>query len=450
MTAVGRWVVRIVLTGVLPILFLGLLAWAMYGPVWGWAASALGLLLVVIVQTRRLALLAAWIDGPERAEFPDSGGAWGEVFRKLSRKLRFDARSLSEVEASLRAFTEAMDAVPDGLAILDGSHQIQWCNRAAGEHLGVFLPRDRGAIIEQLVRTPGFADYLRRPDRQTPFILQSPAARTRVYVLRAVPLGEHNSLLVSLDVTDARRVEAMRSTFVANVSHELRTPLTVVSGFLEHFTDDDTMSAEQRQHFARLMREQTKRMLSLVDDLLTLSRLEAEDAPASEEDVAMDELLAQLLSEGQSLSAGRHRLVVACKGPALRGNRTELHSAFGNLLSNAIRYTPAGGEIRIKWQVREGAGVFSVRDSGVGIAAEHLPRLTERFYRIDHGRSRESGGTGLGLAIVKHVLLRHQATLVIKSQVGEGSTFRAEFPGWRLQPEGQAAPAPTESVASLP
>ena len=240
-------------------------------------------------------------------------------------------------------------------------------------------------------------------------------------------------MLVSLDVTDARRVESMRSEFVANVSHELRTPLTVVSGFLEHFADDGAMNADQRQHFARLMSDQTARMLSLVDDLLTLSRLEAEDAPASEEDVDMADLLAQLLAEAKSLSEGRHRIEIACQGPTLRGNRKELHSAFGNLVSNAIRYTPAGGDIVIEWAVRRGAGVFAVRDSGVGIPAEHLPRLTERFYRVDRGRSRDTGGTGLGLAIVKHILLRHQAKLGIESQVGEGSTFRAEFPGWRLK-----------------
>jgi two-component system phosphate regulon sensor histidine kinase PhoR len=215
-------------------------------------------------------------------------------------------------------------------------------------------------------------------------------------------------LLVSLDVTDAHRVEAMRSTFVANVSHELRTPLTVVSGFLEHFTDGDAMSAEQRLYFARIMSDQTKRMLSLVDDLLTLSRLEAEDAPASEEEVDMDPLLAQLLSEAQSLSEGRHGLQVLCHGPALRGNRKELHSAFSNLVSNAIRYTPAGGEIRIEWGTRDGGRLFR-DDSASASPAEHLPRLTERFYRVDRGRSRDTGGTGLGLAIVKHILLRHQA-----------------------------------------
>jgi two-component system phosphate regulon sensor histidine kinase PhoR len=308
-TAGGRGFTRLLLTGVLPIVGLALLAGVMHGAVWGWAAAALALLFVVGSQSRRLALLAAWIDGPEGAEFPETRGAWGDIFLKLSRRLRHDLRHRQELEARLRSFRDAMDVVPDGLVILDESHQIQWSNRAAGDHLGVYLPRDGGAIIEQLVRTPGFAEYLARPqDVHPPFILESPAARPRIYAIRALPLGDRNQLLVSLDVTDARRVEAMRSTFVANVSHELRTPLTVVSGFLEHFASDGAMNGEQRQHFARLMSEQTKRMLSLVDDLLTLSRLEAEDAPASEEAVEMGSLLAQLRAEAQSLSAGRHRL----------------------------------------------------------------------------------------------------------------------------------------------
>jgi two-component system phosphate regulon sensor histidine kinase PhoR len=431
---------RILLGSLLPIVGLAAVTGVLHGATWGWAAAASGFLLLVIAQGQRLSVLSAWLDAPESAESPDARGAWGEVFLKLSRRFRHNAHRLDNVEGALASFRNAMDAVPDGLVIVDAHHQIQWSNRAAAVHLGIHLSRDHGAIIEQLVRTPGFAEYLDDPDAPAPLLLQSPAVRTRVYALRVVPLDEHNKLLVSLDVTDARRVEAMRSTFVANVSHELRTPLTVVSGFLEHFADDGAMSPEQRRHFARLMSDQTARMLSLVDDLLTLSRLESEDAPATEEDVDMADLLAQLFSEAQSLSEGRHRIEVSCEGPALRGNRKEYHSAFGNLVSNAIRYTPAGGEIGIEWRVGDGAGVFQVRDSGVGIAAEHLPRLTERFYRVDRGRSRDTGGTGLGLAIVKHILLRHQAALRIESREGQGSTFRVDFPAWRLRPDGPAGP----------
>ncbi|WP_300455322.1 phosphate regulon sensor histidine kinase PhoR [Accumulibacter sp.] len=435
MSPAGRWLARALLANLLPIGCLALVAGLWHGPAWAWAAAALASTLLVVVHTKRLAGWLAWLDSPQDSAdsgYPAARGASSEVFLKLMRRLRHDARALEAVKARLRSFHEAMDAVPDGLVILDGGHRIQWHNRAAEAHLGIRRPCDGGAIVEQLVRAPGFAEYLGGADATAPFLLQSATARPRLYALRVVPLGEQHKLLVSLDVTDARRVESMRSEFVANVSHELRTPLTVVSGFLEHFTDDHMMSADQRRHFARLMSDQTARMLSLVDDLLTLSQLEAEDAPASEEEVDMADLLAQLLAEGQSLSEGRHRLAVSCQGPHLRGNRKELHSAFGNLVSNAIRYTPDGGDIAIEWEVHDGNGVFSVRDSGVGIGSEHLPRLTERFYRVDRGRSRDTGGTGLGLAIVKHILLRHQATLLIESRVGEGSTFRAEFPGWRL------------------
>ncbi|WP_313953507.1 phosphate regulon sensor histidine kinase PhoR [Accumulibacter sp.] len=439
MTGGGRWFAKTLLSSVVPVLGLAFLAWWSAGAALAWAVAAVGFLFVVVVQIKQLSALAAWLDAPEGTTLADGSGRWGELCRKLSHKLRDEADSREAVEGSLRSFREAMDAVPDGLVIVDANHRIRWSNRAAGEHLGIRLPRDSGTMIEHLVRTPGFAAYLGEAHTAAPFVVQVPAARTRVYAVRVVPLGDYNKLLVSLDVTDERRVESMRSTFVANVSHELRTPLTVVAGFLEYFTDDSAVDADQRQQFARLMSDQTARMLTLVDDLLMLSRLEAEDAPASEEDVDMADLLAQLLAEAQSLSAGRHQLYLTCHGQALRGNRKELHSAFGNLVSNAIRYSPVGGDIVIEWAVHHEKGVFSVRDSGVGIAAEHLPRVTERFYRVDRGRSRETGGTGLGLAIVKHVLIRHQARLAIESEVGEGSIFRAEFPAWRLT-SGQTGP----------
>jgi len=432
MSTHGRWLAMALFASAVPISGLALLAGFLHGAAWGWAAAALALLLLLIAQARRLLALLAWLDRSSRRALPEAEGAWGEIFTKLARWKRDEERKLQAVEANLGAFREAMDAVPDGLVILDAGHRIQWHNRMAGVHLGILPARDTGAIIEQLVRAPGLSEYLASPTADAPYLLQTAAARTRTYALRVVPLAEQQKLLVSLDVTDARRVESMRSEFVANVSHELRTPLTVVSGFLEHFAEEATVDAEQRRHFACLMSEQTARMLSLVDDLLTLSLLEVEDVPASEEEVDMPALLAQLLREGESLSDGHHRISMSSAQQPLRGNRRELHSAFGNLVSNAIRYTPAGGAIQLAWSVHDGSGVFAVHDSGTGIAAEHLPRLTERFYRVDRGRSRETGGTGLGLAIVKHILLRHQASLHIESKLGVGSTFYAVFPAARL------------------
>ncbi len=436
MTPAGKSSLRFLLGGVLASLALALLVAVVAvvaDALAGWLTLAICLALVATWQTRQLIVLASRLQVSPAFGLPGLPTSWERTLRESAEQHRQTSAMLTAVEAHLRSFTVAMNAVPDGLLILDAGGRIQWGNRAAETHLGIDLTRDGGAFVEQLVRNPGFVDYLRNPDPQLPFILQTSAARARLYALRVVPLSDLNKLLISIDVTDARRVEAMRSEFVANVSHELRTPLTVVSGFLEHFAEGDAMSSAQQQHFARLMSDQATRMLSLVDDLLTLSRLEAEDAPASEETVDMAELLRQLHSEAQSLSEQAHRLEVHCDGPALRGNRKELHSAFGNLVSNAIRYTPPGGTIRIDWRVRDGLGIFVVHDSGVGIAAEHLPRLTERFYRVDRGRSRDTGGTGLGLAIVKHILLRHQAALIIESQIGTGSAFQAEFPAWRLQ-----------------
>ncbi|MCM8595996.1 phosphate regulon sensor histidine kinase PhoR [Accumulibacter sp.] len=414
-----------------------LAAGVLHGPSWGWAVVALGCVWALIRQTRALRDLTASLDSIAEHPLPEVSGVVGQLVVRLGRRLRHEGRLRSAVEGELRSFRVAMDAIPDGLVVIDGQHQIVWANRAAGAHLGIHLPGDQGTIIEQLVRTPGFAEYLSGSGDQPPFIFQPSAALPRTYSIRMIALGERERLLASADVTEARRVEAMRSAFVANVSHELRTPLTVVHGFLEHLSDHQAMTVEERQHFVRLMSDQTRRMLSLVDDLLTLSRLESDDVPASNETVDMAELLAQLLAEGRGLSEGRHRIEVRCDGPGLRGSLGELHSAFGNLVSNAVRYTPAGGAIQISWLVREGQGIFSVSDSGMGIAAEHLPRITERFYRVDRGRSRETGGTGLGLAIVKHILLRHQADLQIDSQVGTGSTFTARIPSWRLSPARQ-------------
>ena len=433
MTPAGKSAIRLLIGGVAAAIVFGLLVGVAVDTLAGWGTATGALVVLAWWQTRQLLALADWLQSPETLQSPVLSSAWQRLICRRIDDQRQTVATLTTVEAHLRSFTEAMNAVPDGLLILDAGQCIQWGNKAAEAHLGIDLVRDTGASVERLVRNPGFADYLHDPDPQSPFMLQTTAARARLYALRVVPLNGQSKLLISIDVTDARRVEAMRSEFVANVSHELRTPLTVVSGFLEHFANNDAMPPEQQRHFSRLMSDQAARMLSLVDDLLTLSRLEAEDAPASEEMVDMVDLLQQLQSEAQSLSEQAHRLDVRCDGPALRGNRKELHSAFGNLVSNAIRYTPAGGTIRIQWRISDGLGVFAVQDSGVGIAAEHLPRVTERFYRVDRGRSRETGGTGLGLAIVKHILLRHQAALVIESQVGQGSTFWAEFPAWRLQ-----------------
>jgi two-component system, OmpR family, phosphate regulon sensor histidine kinase PhoR len=410
---------------------------ALHGITLALIVLALGLFVLLVMQTRHLISLHEWLDDPKDQNFPGSGGVWGEVFLSLARHLRRDALIRQEAEADLRFFREAVEALPDGVVLLDPNHQVLWCNRRAEKHLGLSSQHDLGRVISQIFRQPGFNDYLQQAIHTKAFVFTSTNGdsryeKPRTFALQRVDYGARNHLLVSFDITERQRAEEMRRDFVANVSHELRTPLTVVSGFLEHFTGDTEIPTVQRQRFIKLMSDQSQRMLRLVDDLLTLSRLDADDTPPSEEIIPLSELIPQLVQEGESLSGGRHTISLELSiGATLRGNRHEIRSALGNLVSNAIRYTPEGGTIAIAWQRQGPSGVFQVQDSGVGIPAEHIPRLTERFYRVDKGRSRDTGGTGLGLAIVKHVLMRHQARLEIVSAEGVGSTFSAVFPEWR-------------------
>ena len=416
------------------IIALAALALLVQGQTLALVTVAMGLLLLLVVQTRDLVALHDWLRDPRDENFPAAGGLWGQVFLVLSRHLRQEGRLKQDAVGELQFFMDAVEALPDGVIVLDPNHQTLWCNRQAEAHLGLQRERDNGRVISQIFRQPGFNDYLLQPnpDQLFTFSTGNGDGKPRTYAIQKIDYGTRNLLLVSFDITERQRAEQMRRDFVANVSHELRTPLTVVSGFLEHFTGDADIPREQRQRFIKLMNDQSQRMLRLVDDLLTLSRLDADDMPPSEEIIPLSELLPQLVQEGESLSAERHRISLDLQsGASLRGNRHEIRSALGNLVSNAIRYTPEGGTIAVRWQRRGLDGVFSVEDSGVGIPPQHIPRLTERFYRVDKGRSRDSGGTGLGLAIVKHVLLRHQAKLEIVSVEGQGSTFSAVFPEWR-------------------
>jgi len=416
------------------VIALAVFAWIVHGQTLALIAAIFGLLLLLALQTRDLIALHEWINDPRDERFPTAGGVLGGVFLSLARHLRQEDKRRRDTEDELGFFRDAVEALPDGVVVLDPNHQVLWCNRQAEVHLGLLRDRDHGRVIGQIFRQPGFNDFLQRQKSSGSFVFElgSPDGKPRTCALVKIDYGTGKRLLVSFDITERQRAEAMRRDFVANVSHELRTPLTVVSGFLEHFSSDTEIPVAQRQHFIKLMNDQSQRMLRLVDDLLTLSRLDADDTPPSEEIVPLSELIQQLVQEGEGLSAGRHTIGLEMPiGAILRGNRHELRSALGNLVSNAIRYTPEGGQITVRWERVGLEGVFSVQDSGVGIPAEHIPRLTERFYRVDKGRSRDSGGTGLGLAIVKHVLLRHQARLEITSIEGMGSTFSAVFPEWR-------------------
>ncbi|MEZ5615726.1 MAG: phosphate regulon sensor histidine kinase PhoR [Rhodocyclaceae bacterium] len=398
----------------------------------GWALAALGLLLLHVHHGRSFALLQGWLRRPDARTIPDARGAWGQVFVDIHRLLRQEAQARERIKAELDVFSQAAEASPDGLVILDADDRIVWCNRMAELHLGLRGERDAGLLVTNLVRLPRLADLIAQPRKGESLLYRPPELKGGVLSLEAIRFGKDRKLLISFDVTQIERVDAIRRDFVANVSHELRTPLTVISGFIEHMAEEPVTDAEEAQHQLGIMGEQVVRMLRLVNDLLILSRLEDETQVLREEEFDVRDLIYEVSGEARRLSAGRHSITCEVVPATLKGSRDELHSAFSNLVSNAVRYTPEGGRIVLRWRVKEGRGIYSVEDTGIGIPEEHIPRLTERFYRVDRGRSRESGGTGLGLSIVKHVLLRHQATLDIQSVPGAGSTFSAVFPSWRV------------------
>jgi two-component system phosphate regulon sensor histidine kinase PhoR len=311
--------------------------------------------------------------------------------------------------------------------------RVKWANNRARRHLGLDDRQDIGSPLLNIVRQPEFVRFLEGGDFAESITIESQREPGLTLSIQIVPFGMEERLLISRDITRLEAVARMRRDFIANVSHELKTPLTVIAGFLETLQELE-LDDKQRARFMQLMQEQAISMQRLVEDLLTLSALESEQNPMIDEKFAVVGLLLQVSADAKSLSQGRHTIALDLGDAAtISGSRDELASAFGNLVSNAIRYTPAGGTITLSWRVDDdGTGVFAVTDTGIGIASEHLPRLTERFYRIDRSRSRATGGTGLGLAIVKHVLLRHQATLEIASEPGTGSTFAVRLPARRV------------------
>ena len=395
--------------------------------------AAAALLVVAVHHARHVALLRSWLRDPVPETVPQGRGAWDRIFGELYRMLRQQRQSESKLTASLEDFQLAGAAMPDGLVILNAVDRIEWCNPRAEQHFGLDCTRDVGQSITFLVRQPQFVEYLQRQDYGEPLTLRQSRGADYILSVQLVPYGDRQKLVISRDVTDLERVETMRRDFIANVSHELRTPLTVLGGFLETISDAGAAEGELLRRSLPLMTEQARRMQRLVEDLLTLSRLESSHNPVREEEVDVPNLARTLYHDALALSAGRHRVLLDLAGDeGLLAAEEELRSAFSNLISNAIRYTPERGELTIGWRRRGEEAVFSVRDTGIGIASQHIPRLTERFYRVDRSRSRETGGTGLGLAIVKHVLNRHQGRLEITSEPGHGSTFAAVFPAERV------------------
>lgn len=416
-------------------LLISLMLWGMAGALPAVLMFTSALLLYFILHLRQLAALDRWLESPDARKVPDGAGLWEDIFAQLNKMMRLQRKEREQHTAALQHMEQATSALPEGVVILDEADRIEWCNPIAEQHFGLDGTRDIGQQITYLARQPEFVQYLATKNYSEPLLLRGTRQDSLTLSFKLIPYGDNKKLLISRDITRFERIETMRRDFVANVSHELRTPLTVVNGFVETLCDMPKLDNDETRRALHLMAEQTQRMARLVDDLLTLSRLDNALNALQEETVDVPTLLRTLYQEGQSLSGGRHGLRLDLESDCvLLGNAEELRSAFGNLISNAIRYTPQGGEIVLRWQEQGGQPVFSVQDSGLGIAPQHIPRLTERFYRVDHSRSRETGGTGLGLAIVKHVVSRHQARLEVASEEGKGSTFSIVFPAKRRLP----------------
>ncbi|MBI4986211.1 MAG: phosphate regulon sensor histidine kinase PhoR [Rhodocyclales bacterium] len=409
----------------------------------GWLLDhAVGALIAVLIVTVylvsrhlwHLTQLIRWAKQPVGTETPSAVGTWSEAYAALRRRAQLGAEQREELGKLLDRFRQAAEVMPDGVVILDGHRNIEWMNAHAELALNLNSTRDLGTPITYLLREPEFLDYLGQSYPSGSLILRSARRLGQTLQIQLAPFAAGRSLLLVRDVTQIQKLETMRRDFVANVSHELRTPLTVVAGFLETAADGlADLPSDQIHQFLDMAGDQAKRMQRLIEDLLTLATLET-DAPPQEESIDMHKLLAEVRDEAIALSGGRHTIELVDTGPAaLRGSYKELRSALGNLASNAVRYTQSGGSITLSWGGKADGAAFAVADTGIGIDAQHLPRLTERFYRVDRGRSRETGGTGLGLAIVKHVLERHQARLEISSEPGRGSTFVAVFPERRVQ-----------------
>jgi two-component system phosphate regulon sensor histidine kinase PhoR len=388
----------------------------------------------LIYHVRHVARLAQWLSEPTPGQVPRGSGVWDHLFALLYRYERVKTREHQQLAKTLVRYRQAGRAHPDGVVILDAENRIDWCNDVAEHHFDLSLESDQGQPIANLLRQPEFISYLESADYAHPLELRSARTSSIILSVQVIPYGDAQKLLLSRDVTRLEKLEHMRRDFVANVSHELRTPLTVLSGFLETIRELE-LDPQRSRDYMNLMAEQSKRMQRIVDDLLTLSTLESAPSPSLEERIRIAPLLQRLRADAEALSGGKHKITLEAHGDFdLLGAENEVVSALGNLVSNAIRYTPDGGEVRIIWQATANAAEFAVEDTGIGFAPEHIPRLTERFYRVDRGRSRATGGTGLGLAIVKHVLSRHQAVLEIHSEPGRGSRFAVRFPARRVVP----------------
>lgn len=412
----------------------------------GVAAGAVGAVLAyVLIDGLRVMRLMAWLRGDLERDAPRVRGFWGEAAYRVERALRQRDHALAQEQRRFAQFMSAIEASPNGVLLLDAADQIQWLNPMAAAHFGLEPARDRLQRVTNLVRSPTFVAYLQAGEFDEPVVFSTPGRDSTLSVIVS-RYGDGMRLVLSQDITERERTESMRRDFVANVSHEIRTPLTVLAGFVETIGNLPLTEVE-REKVLGLMTQQTARMTTLVDDLLTLAKLEGSPRPNCDHWTPIARLFALVESEARGLSVGRHALRFVVQGSdEIAGNESEWTSAVANLVMNAVRYTPAGGAITVGWMHRtDGNAEIEVKDTGPGIAREHIGRLTERFYRVDGSRSRETGGTGLGLSIVKHVVQRHGGELDIQSELGRGSIFRIVVPAGRVRPLASAVPALAES-----
>ena len=380
--------------------------------------------------------LVSWLDESAEGglEPPESFGIWGDVFDGIHRLQRRHNRSRRRLTSVIERIQDSTAALGDGVVMADKQGNLEWWNPAAEDLLNLKMPHDQGQQLTNLVRDPVFVDYLEKSPDGESVQITSPANDNRQLQIAITVYGQGNRLLLVRDVTRLHQLETMRKDFVANVSHELRTPLTVISGYVETLIDNDVGIPPVWNKALNQMQEQALRMQSLVSDLLLLSALEATDSNDGARQVHLKPLLEGIVDDAKALSGeSEHQISLSCdEKVAMLGNSKELRSAFANLVYNSIRYTSVGGRIQIRWKEDKDGGYLLVKDNGVGIDPVHIPRLTERFYRVDRGRSQSTGGTGLGLAIVKHVLLRHDGQIRISSHPGKGSSFMCCFPKERL------------------
>jgi two-component system phosphate regulon sensor histidine kinase PhoR len=419
----------------------GLGAGWLFGNPWGGLACALALHLAWVLAN--LFRLEWWLRHRSYADPPDVGGVWGEIIAqivRLHRRKRFHKQRFVQLMRQLQRSTAAL---PDGVVILNAQREIVWFNRMAARLLNLRRMADLGMRIENLLRAPEFVRHLAGADYANPVVVRTTTGEDGFLSLQVAPYGDGQLLLLVRDVSRQMRLEAVRRDFVANASHELRSPLTVISGYLETLAQDPVVDAELKGPVAE-MRRQAERMTAIIRDLLELSRLEETDEIVGGTEVDVAALASLLRKDVLARPVHPKEVRVRVEGPAvLLGDEPEIHSAFSNLVDNAAKYTAAEGSLEIRWWVDADGGHFAVADTGMGIPPEHIPRLTERFYRVDAGRSRVTGGSGLGLAIVKHVLQRHGATLEVQSTLGVGSTFTCHFPPERLAPATRPASAAT-------